>query len=183
MAEKLKIALFGSSFNPPHVGHVAVLEDLLAKNLFDGIWLLPVYNHAFGKELVPFEERVAMLKILIRDLGDMRVAFSEIEKELGKSPSYSIDTVMELKRRHPDVEFHMIAGSDVKADLDKWHRIAELKQILKFHFIPRLGYDEKSPYPKVSSSEIREKVKRGESLTGLTTPAIVEYITKRKLYS
>jgi nicotinate-nucleotide adenylyltransferase len=183
MAEKLKIALFGSSFNPPHVGHVAVLEDLLAKNLFDGIWLLPVYNHAFGKELPPFEERVAMLKILIHDLGDTRVTISEIERELGKNPSYSIDTVTELKHRHPNIEFHMIAGSDVKTDLDKWHRIAELKKILKFYFIPRLGYDKTSPYPKVSSSEIREKAIRGESITELTTPAIAEYIAKLGLYS
>lgn len=182
MSEKLKIALFGSSFNPPHMGHIAVLKDLLTKNLFDGIWLLPVYNHAFGKDLAPFQERIEMLKILIRDLGDTRVVVSEIERELGKSPSYSIDTVVELKRRHNNVEFHMIAGSDIKADLDKWHRITELEKILKFHFIPRLGYDKTSPYPKVSSSEIREKVKRGESVVALTTPAIAEYIARQKLY-
>lgn len=175
------IGLFGSSFNPPHQGHLAVLKDLCNSKVFDEIWLVPVYSHPFGKALISFEHRCHMVKLLISKLAENSIKINLIEQELNKAPTYAIDVVRALKSRHPDCDFHLIVGSDIKPDLQKWHKIDELKQEAKFHFVPRNGY-ENSPYPKVSSSEIRELAASKKPLKGLPI-AIAEYISKKNLYS
>lgn len=176
-----KIGLFGSSFNPPQIGHYSVIKDLADQGIFDEIWLVPVYKHAFDKELLPFETRLDLANCLAKDVGSPNVKVSTVERDLGKTPTYTFDTVTALRTRHPDADFHMIVGSDVKNDLPKWHRIEELRHILNFHFIPRDGF-EASPYPKVSSTEIRDKLRRGEAVTGLLSASVAEYVLKHGLY-
>lgn len=176
-----KIGLFGSSFNPPQIGHYAVVKDLADRGVFDEIWLVPVYKHAFDKDLLPFETRLDLANCLIKDIASPKVKVSTIERDLGKTPTYTFDTVTALRAAHPGDEFFMIVGSDVKNDLPKWHRIAELRRILNFHFIPRAGY-ESSPYAKVSSTEIRDKLRHGESVTGLLSASVAEYVLKQGLY-
>lgn len=178
-----RVALFGSSFNPPHRGHLAVLRDLAGKNLFDEIWLMPVWKHPFDKALAPFEHRLKMTELL-RGEGGFVIPLSvcTVEKELDRERSYTFDTVSELKKRHPERDFTLILGSDVKNELSKWHRAEELKKLVGFHFIPRQGY-EASPYPEISSSEIREKAKHGSDISDLTTEKIAEYIKRNRLYA
>lgn len=176
-----KIALFGSSFNPPQLGHLAVIKDVLKQNLYDEIWLVPVYQHPFGKDLASFEDRMNMLSDLVLEINDPRVKICTIEKELNRNPSYMYDTIQALKKHFPHSEFFLIAGTDIKNELHKWYQSEKLQKILKFHFIPRLGYED-SPYPEVSSTEIREKMAHGESIEGLTTTKIVEYIKNNNLY-
>jgi nicotinate-nucleotide adenylyltransferase len=177
-----KIALFGSSFNPPHLGHYAVLKDLLARAVFDEIWLVPVYQHPFNKDLIAFEKRLQLVELLAQALNSPQLKISLIEKELGKNPSYMYDTVTALKAKNPDTDFYLIAGSDVKTDLPKWHKAEELKTILKFHFIPRQGY-ENSPYPQVSSTTIRERAKTGQDFSAFTLAPIRDAILKNKFYA
>lgn len=175
------IGLFGSSFNPPHHGHLAVIQDLSDRRTFDEIWLVPVFGHAFGKTLAPFENRLDMLEILLSLINSPNVKINTVEREMNKHPSYSFDMVSELKRRHPSYQFHLIVGSDIKSELHKWHRIEDLKRIVDFHFIPRQGF-ENSPYPKVSSSEIRHFLQHGADITHLVPAKIADYIGKHKLY-
>jgi len=176
-----KIGILGSSFNPPHLGHLAVIEDLIKRDIFDQIWLIPVYYHAFTKNLAPFEERLALVDLLIRELPQNKVQVLSTEKDLGNKPSYTIDVVTTLKLEYPDCQFWLIVGSDIQKDLDKWHRIDDLKKIIQFHFIPRKGY-EKSPYPEISSSEIRARLKKGLPIDHLTTPEIVSYLKQKRVY-
>ncbi len=119
-----KIGLFGSSFNPPHLGHLAVIQDLAThKDTFDEIWLVPVYAHAFAKNasLAPFKKRLTWLHAFLNDLSRDNVRISTVERDLNKTPSFTIDTVEHLKSKHPADEFILIAGSDVKNDLSQWH--------------------------------------------------------------
>lgn len=175
------IALFGSSFNPPQLGHLAVLRELVKKHHFDEVWLVPVYSHAFGKELAPFEDRLAMTKLLQAEIGSDCVKVNSIEKDLNKSPSYTFDVVSALIKKNPGVKLSLILGSDTRRDLPKWHRIADLKKMVGFYFVPRAGL-EASPFPNVSSTEIREKIHAGQSIDGLTTAAVADYIYEKKLY-
>lgn len=178
-----RIALFGSSFNPPHKGHLAVLRDLVCSGDFDEIRLVPVFRHPFVKTLASFSDRFAMTALLANEFNSSKipVLVDAIENELAKNPSYAIDTVTALIKRHPDAVFTLIVGSDVKNDLSKWHRIDDLKRLVAFRFIPRAGV-ESSPYPNVSSTEIRAKVAHGESAAEETTTDIAAYILKKKLY-
>lgn len=175
------IGLFGASFNPPHHGHLAVVQDLSTRGIFDEIWLVPVFEHAFGKTLAPFENRLDMLKILLTLIGRSNVHINTIERELNLKPTYSFDMVSALKQHHPTYQFNLIVGSDIKPDLHKWHRIEDLKQIANFYFIPRQGF-ENSHYPQVSSSEIRQLLQQSADIAHLVPAKIADYIVRHKLY-
>lgn len=175
------IGLFGSSFNPPHLGHWAVLKDLAEQDLFDEIWLIPVYSHPFDKELAPFDQRLKMVELLWTDLNRDKIRISTIEKELNKSPSYTYNVVQELKSRYPNYKFTLILGSDAKNEFDKWYRYQDLKQEVDFYFIPRKGFEDSS-YPQVSSTEIRENMKKNKSVDELTTNKIAKYLKENKIY-
>lgn len=176
------IGLFGSSFNPPHPGHLAVVSDLLTKGVFDEIWLVPVFEHAFGKSLPPFEDRVALIKILFANLLQDKVKISLIEKDLPTRPTYTFHMVQALQKQHPHLHFSLILGTDTKQDLPKWHRFEELKKMISFYFIPRKGYED-GPYPEISSSEIREKLIQKEDLNGLLPAHLIQEIEARNLIS
>ena len=175
MSKSKSIGLFGSSFNPPHLGHFEVLKDLSQKNIFEEIWLLPVFKHPFDKDLWPYEMRLKLIKLFLKDLDQDQIKISEIERELGKNPSYMFDTVIALKQKYPDFHFSLVLGSDCKKDLPKWYRYKNLKTEVDFYFIPRKGY-EQSPFSEISSSEIREKLQRGQLLEGMTTKTITEFL-------
>lgn len=175
------IGLFGGSFNPPHAGHVAVLRDLTRLDNFDEIWVVPVFQHPFGKDLAAFAERVKMLELVVKHLETDKVRVEKIEGQMAQNPSYTFDMVSELKKKFPTHHFTLILGSDAKKDLPKWHRLGELKKIVDFYFIPRAGI-ENSPYPDVSSTDIRKKLELGKSIDKLTLPKIADYILKIKLY-
>ena len=175
------IGLFGSSFNPPHFGHRAVIEDLTRNPKFDEIWLLPVFAHAFGKDLVPFGHRLTMLELMLKTLSSKNVRISKIEQELNKKPSYTYDVISALKQKYPDHEFYIVLGTDAQMQLAQWHRIDELKNMAKFYFIPRQGYA-KSPYPQISSSEIRQRILNHEDIATFTSLEIIDYIKKHRIY-
>lgn len=175
------IGLFGSSFNPPHQGHFKVLESLTKKRVFDAIWLVPVFRHPFDKNLAPFKVRIEMVDLLLKDLKNKTIQISMIEKELGKEPSYTYDTIVALKKQNPGTNFSLILGTDTKNELNKWHRYKELKNLVGFYFIPRKGYED-SPFPKVSSTEIRNSLKEGKPIDGLTTKKIASYLIENKIY-
>lgn len=186
------IALFGSSFNPPHKGHAAVLEFLADQNLFDEIWLVPVYKHPFAKDLWPYKKRLKLAKLLLGGISHKSfknkntkqqpaiqykqqtlLKICEIEKQLGKNPSYMFDTASVLKKKYPKKIFTLILGSDCKKDLSKWHRYTELKKLIRFYFVPRKGF-ENSPFPKVSSTQIRARLKAKKSIASLVPELIAK---------
>lgn len=176
-----KIALFGGSFNPPHHGHLAVLKELAKNPDFDEVWLVPVCHHAFAKDLADFTVRLDLLHLLIDEVASKKIKISTIERDLGKTPNTTFDTVTHLKKQHPQKDFIIVMGSDAKKDLPRWHRYEELKKNVDFHFIARKGYEE-SHLPEVSSSQIRERLKNGEDITGLTTSKICDYLIKNKVF-
>jgi nicotinate-nucleotide adenylyltransferase len=157
------------------VGHLAVLKALAHDARFAEVWLVPVFDHAFGKNLMNYEDRVKMTQLLAQDAGTNNVVVSTAERDLGKRPSYTVDLIEYLQKKNPDHRYTLVVGSDARADLPKWHRIEDLKKIVDFEFVPRQGY-EASPYPEVSSSQIRKMLARDEDISGLTTAKIAHYL-------
>ncbi len=175
------IGLLGSSFNPPHLGHLSVLTQLTQQQEFDEIWMIPVYYHAFSKNLAPFETRLTLASLLCEEIESKNVKVLPIERELQKKPSYTIDVVLALKNKYPDFSFSLILGTDTKNDLPKWHKIDELRKLVGFYFIPRKGYED-SPHPEVSSTDIRERLEKGLPIDHLTTKKIANYLIKNRVY-
>lgn len=175
------IAILGSSFNPPHNGHLAVIQDLAKNDNYDAIWLMPVFEHPFGKKLAPYDDRLAMTKLLLETIQSPKVSLCQAEKNLGKSPSYTIDVIDALQKQNPLAHFFLVIGSDAKQDLRKWHRIDELQRLVDFIFIPRQGF-ETSPYPKVSSTQLREHLTEGKDVSKLMPNTIADYVRNKSLY-
>lgn len=134
-----RVGLFGGSFNPPHVCHTLATCWALQTGNLDEVWWLPTYQHAFGKDLVGFETRVAMCELALRDLN--RVKICTIERELG-GESRTIDTVKALKARHPGDAYTLIVGADILAERHKWKNWEGLMELVSLKVIGRAGYEE-----------------------------------------
>ena len=180
----MRIALYGGSFNPPHVVHQMVMLYVLQTRNVNEIWMIPTYRHAFGKDLAPFEDRLAMCREAIHPLGPC-VKCSDIERELG-GESRTLDTVRALKVRHPEHRWALVLGSDIRAETHKWKSFDLLAEEVDMIWIGRLGQGETGrddiAFPDVSSREIRRKLKFNESVEGLLPKGVLDYARDHELY-
>lgn len=192
------MAVFGGSFNPPHVGHVLGAVYALSAAPIDEVLVVPVYQHPFAKDLTPFADRLEMCRLALGWLP--RVTISTIEEELG-GESRTLRTVEHLSATHPEWSLRLLVGADVLGDLHKWHRwdrIAELAPPLVLSrngVAPRdaaavtwVGANDEEPpdpvLPRVSSTEIRSELADGkvEAVRGLVPAAVLDFIVARRLY-
>lgn len=176
------VSLFGGSFNPPHVVHGMVCLYLLHTGA-DEVWLIPTWRHAFAKELAPFEDRMAMARQLVAPLG-ARARVLDIEAHRD-GPSYTVDTVRQLRAAHPDLDFEWVVGSDILDEIHRWKEADLLRTLVRFRVVFRGGHRpgmEGPVFPEVSSTEIREALRRGEGHRGLLPWAVWEHIHTRGLY-
>jgi nicotinate-nucleotide adenylyltransferase len=185
----MNIAILGGKFDPPHIWHywtaVQILEN--AKNI-DQVWLLPDYNNAFKPTFASAGDRVEMLRFL--ETGRIRVSTAAVSNAV---TTYTIEIVQELLK---DVnnKFHWVVGSDTLGEFTRWRDYQKLSRLLPFLVIPRKDYPIRflpSGFYKiegnvlmsnVSSSIIRDRIKRGLTVSGLVFPKVEEYIKNRNLY-
>lgn len=170
----MRVAVFGGSFNPPHVGHAMVIQWLISTNLADEVWLLPTVSHALGKILPPFAKRVVWCRTLAQELGQ-RVKVSEIETTLSR-PSFTINTLRALKAEYTSVTFRLVVGSDILQETDAWHQwdaiVAEFSPVI----VGRAGYPMQGAqiyFPEVSSSSIRQRIAAGLDVNELVPHAVL----------
>ncbi|MGD9592383.1 MAG: hypothetical protein AB7V32_07680 [Candidatus Berkiella sp.] len=128
-----QIGVYGSAFNPPTFGH----RDVLAQaSSFDEILLVPSISHAFGKALISFEHRLAMLALFCEDLpfnNKPKVTISLVEKEIfernrATGPVYTFDVLSELSKQFPLKKLHFILGPD-NAKPETWKKFYRYQEI------------------------------------------------------
>ncbi|MFH1653788.1 MAG: nicotinate-nicotinamide nucleotide adenylyltransferase [Pseudomonadota bacterium] len=173
-----RVAIFGGSFNPPHLGHISVIRWILDEDLADQVWIVPCYMHPFEKKLESFEDRKRMCEIAFLQ-KNWPVAVLDIEKELG-GMSYTVRTIEELLQIHTDKEFSLVVGSDIENEREKWRGFDTIEKLVDVIVIPRGGEDFNR---SISSTSIREKISGGKTYSDLVPPEIEEYIKKHGLYS
>lgn len=189
----MKIALFGGSFDPPHVGHQMACLYVLETYAVDELWMVPCFRHPFDKRTVPYSHRVAMCQEAAQALGP-RVRVSTIEEELG-GPSYTLTTVQALSARHPEHEFLLVIGTDLLAERERWHKAAELIASVRFIVLGRagvesgplrLGHDlhhaDSPELPAVSSTQVRASLAAGKLPGGSVPASVLAYIRQHRLY-
>lgn len=174
---KKKIGFLGGSFNPPHLGHVAIAQQILEEGWVDQVWVVPCWEHPFDKNLIPFKHRFEMSLLAFAPLGE-RVEVLDVEKRLG-GKSYTFRTIQHLKRRNPEAQFFLILGQDAAQEVKQWYRYEELKESVEWLTIPR---GPQSTIPNVSASVVREALRKGESLAEVLPKSVIQYIQKEKLY-
>jgi nicotinate-nucleotide adenylyltransferase len=177
----MKIALFGGAFDPPHLGHVmAAMHAKLAGGV-GRVWVLPSARHPYGKAMAPWDLRMAMCQAAFGDLPwcDIR------DDERNNPGGYTIDLVEYLADRHPEHEWWLVGGTDTERDLPNWRRGADLARLVQVHAVPRRGYDDSHPgaLPAISSTLIRDRMARGESLDGLLPRQVAELARSHVHYS
>jgi nicotinate-nucleotide adenylyltransferase len=175
-----RIALFGGSFNPPHLGHV--LCALWARSVagVDALWVLPVFEHPYGKDLRPFADRVALCRLAFGDLPFVEVREDERENAGGRT----ITLLEKLQTTHPQTRFCLVGGTDTEQDLPNWYRGGELRERVDVIAIPRRGYDDNNPaaLPAISSSLVRERLKNGEDTRDVLPKSVSETIAHSGWY-
>jgi nicotinate-nucleotide adenylyltransferase len=166
-----------------------VVTWLLATGKADAVWLLPTGVHAFGKSLAPFADRVKMVRAALGSLGLGRRVRVETIEGRSRAPSYTIDTVRALRKKHPRTRFSLVVGTDILPDLPKWREYGALRKLVAFIAVRRSGIDgceredpaNPSPlFPEVSSTDVRRRIAAGEDVTHLVPASVVKIA--RRLY-
>lgn len=186
-----RVALFGGSFNPPHVAHQLCALYVLETFPVDELWFVPTYSHPFGKALTPFEHRVAMCELVTGALGS-RACVSRAEEELAQRPDF-------VSSRTLDLVDHVIAlghaprlviGADILGETAKWHRWDDVVARAPPIILGRAGYAlppgaqaSGLVMPSVSSTQVRQLLpSNDELLRGLLPASVLGYIAQRGLY-
>jgi nicotinate-nucleotide adenylyltransferase len=175
------IAVYGGSFDPPHVGHLMVTAWLRWTARSDEVWWVPVRGHPFAKDVRPFDVRVGLCEAAVQALDGVEVC--GVEREL-PVPSYTIDTLDHLAQRHPDATFRLVVGADVIGQTSKWRRWDEIEARYRPIVVGRAGYPPVAgaiTFPEVSSTDIRGRVRAGRAVDHLVPASILERV--EALYS
>lgn len=178
------VGFFGGSFDPPHVGHVLAVAYVLAVHPVDEVLVVPVFRHPFAKRTTPFEDRMEMCRRAFAWLPGVSV--SDVEARLG-GESLTLRTLEALSAEDPAIDLRLIIGSDVVADLPKWHRYDRIAEIAPPLILARAGVAGEhgaEVLPRVSSTEVRDALAAGdrESVAPLVPRAVLDHVEARGLY-
>lgn len=133
-------AIFGGTFNPPHIGHYEMLSALEKSPETEEIWLMPdrIPPHKVCDFLACDKDRIEMCRLLADDFKKAKLCLAEFERE-GKS--YTYDTVTEFLKKYPQNRFTFVCGGDMLISFDKWYRYEELMKMLPFTVFRRTDTD------------------------------------------
>ena len=189
----MKIGLFFGSFNPIHIGHLAIANYMLEFTELEKIWFVVSPHNPLKKKetLLPDVQRLRMVREAIGDFKDFKA--SDIEFKL-PHPSYTINTLTYLEEKFPEEEFALIMGTDNLETLDKWKNFEEILKRYKIYTYPRPGSDggkfkdhknvtiTKAPLMEISSTMIREAIKNKKDIRFLLPEAVQIYIKEMHYY-
>jgi nicotinate-nucleotide adenylyltransferase len=183
----VEIALFGGSFDPPHVGHLLAAQYVLATEPVDELWLLPVFQHPLGKEArAPFEHRALLCEKLASLLGP-RAKVSRIEAEV-PGLARTVDLLEYLRTARPHDRFALVLGSDLARERPQWKRFERIEELARLIQLVRGGFaGERSEQgavvlPAVSSSQVRALLESGASASRLVPRVVLDAIAAAGTY-
>ena len=191
----MRLGLFGGTFDPPHVGHLAVAEACREGAALDRVLWIPaaVNPHKQGRERAPDDARLAMVRAAIAGNPAFEVSDVETRRE---GVSYTVDTLGHLAHEHPTADLVWIVGGDSLASFPTWREPREILRLASLAAYPRPGADLSAvpgwvlertalvgaPRLDVSSTEIRARIAEGRSVRYLVPDAVREIIAARRLY-
>ncbi|MES3630141.1 MAG: nicotinate (nicotinamide) nucleotide adenylyltransferase [Longimonas sp.] len=192
----MHVALFGGSFNPPHVAHLIVAEVARDQFSFDAVWWVPNATppHKENSALAPAADRLAMTRAAIKGHDGFAVCDIEIERP---GVSYTIDTVQALHEQHPDTTFSLLIGSDSLDTFHTWREPAAIAELVDLIVYKRPGgldavaqpafanqaHYVAAPMLEVSSTEIRQRCQSGRSIRYMVPEAVRQYVRAHGLYT
>lgn len=193
-----KVGIFGSAFNPIHLGHLLMAEQTIERLNLDEVLLVPTKEPYHKKvNMLDFEDRYQLA--LIEAASNDRMRASDIEKVF-EDNSYTFNLINLLREKYPDDKFYFIMGSDSLINFDTWYRAEELRSLMSFIVFQR-PEDESvkdlvDKYKRqgmdvyyfddlqiqISSTYIRQSIRQGKSVKYLLSDEVITYIKENGLY-
>lgn len=194
-----KVGLYFGSFNPVHIGHIAIAGYMTEFTSLEEVWFIVSPQNPLKKKesLLPDYQRLYMTQLAVSDYYNMKA--SDIEFKL-PVPSFTIDTLTHLEERYPDHKFFLIMGEDNLYTLHKWKNAEELVRRCQIYVYPRpytikpasllldrilLAADIhsiKAPLMNISGTFIRNSIKKGKNMSYFLPPAVWKYIEEMHFY-
>lgn len=188
----MRIGLYFGSFNPIHVGHLIIGNQLAETGLVDEVWYVvsPQNPDKSSSSLLNERHRLHMVRLALEYTHKLKA--SSVEFNLPK-PSYTINTITYLEEKYPDYKFSILMGSDGYQNIDHWKNANLLKEKLHFFVYKRPGFEPVSrkdisttildtPLLEISSTYIRNLIKEKKSIEFLVPDSVRTFIDGNLLY-
>ncbi|GMR14106.1 MAG: nicotinate-nucleotide adenylyltransferase [Gemmatimonadota bacterium] len=190
------VGILGGTFDPPHNGHLRVAQDVRQGLGLDRVLLMPVRvpPHKRADRVTPVALRMEMVRAAVADAPGLDVSAIEVERE---GPSYTVDTLRQMRNERPDVDLTLIVGADQWAEMADWKEPEEIPELADLAVMNRgdrlpvepdwdlaLEWTAVSVTPvDVSSTEIRRMVAEGLPVGDFVPAEVLRIIEREKLYS
>lgn len=197
----MRLGILGGTFDPVHIGHLITAECVLEELSLDGVLFIPanVPPHKTERKIISSYHRLRMVCFATANNPRFKVSDIELNRE---GPSYSVDTINELKKIYIGATFFFITGADAINDLPTWHEATELLKNCHFVAATRAGvklekdaliehfgelartniHEVNTRRIEISSTDIRQRVKEGKNIMYMVTDTVAKYIEKEGLY-
>lgn len=193
----MRLALFGGSFDPPHIGHLLAAGDALDQLALDRIVFVPAATQPLkaGRTAATAEQRLAMVRLLVAN--DPRFDVSAFEVEQG-GLSFTVNTLAHFAKLQPARELFLLLGADVLESFGQWREPGRILQLARLVLLERRRDESSTPLPPeldganvmrlqtrridISSTEIRERVRLGKPIRGFVTDDVAAFIARDGLY-
>ncbi len=190
-----KVGLYFGSFNPIHIGHIIIANHLVEYSDLDEIWLVVSPHNPFKKKKTLLEDYHRFELALMACEAYEKLKVSDIEFKLPQ-PSYTINTLVHLSEKHPDIQFCLLMGEDNLNTFHKWKNYDVILEQYPIYVYPRKtdnGHENQfthnpdivhviAPIMEISSTAIRQAVKEGKEVRPLLPAKVWEYIDEMNFY-
>ena len=190
----MNIGLYFGTFNPIHVGHLIIANHMVENSDLDEVWMVVTPHNPFKKKatLLDNYQRYEMVYLATEDYPKIKP--SDIEFKLPQ-PSYTVNTLVNIKEKFPSHQFSLIMGEDNLQSLHKWKNYEEIVNNHNIYVYPRVFENRKevvfsketihkidAPIVEISSTLVRNFIKQGKNVKPLVPKKVSEYIEQMNFY-
>ncbi|MBP6181793.1 nicotinate (nicotinamide) nucleotide adenylyltransferase [Flavobacterium sp.] len=191
----MKIGLYFGTFNPIHIGHLIIANHMAEHADLDQVWMVVTPHNPLKKKSTLLDDyhRLQMVHLATEDFPKIKP--SDIEFKLSQ-PNYTVNTLVHLQEKYPNYEFSLIMGEDNLKSLHKWKNYEAILAHHDIYVYPRLSAEAENlmfknhpkihmidaPVVEISSTFIRDNIKKGKNIQPLLPTKVWEYIDHNNFY-